>query len=63
VKKTPRSAEGKKPKRATASATREFSKLVGRALRRAAKRARETARLHGTKIYIEVDGKIMALEP
>ena len=32
--------------------TKEFSAAVGRALRRAAKVARKTARMHGTPIYI-----------
>jgi hypothetical protein len=31
--------------------TKEFSAAVGRALRRAAKVARKTARMHGTPIY------------
>mgnify|MGYP005613776641 CR=1 FL=1 len=33
---------------------------VGRALRRAAKVARKTARMHGTPIYIWKDGKVVA---
>lgn len=33
------------------------------ALKRAAKRARETAKMHGTKLYFEVDGKIVAEKP
>ncbi len=32
--------------------SKEFSAAVGRALRRAAKVARKTARMHGTPIYI-----------
>jgi hypothetical protein len=36
---------------------------VGGALRRAAKNARETARAHGTPIYIWKDGKIVAEKP
>ena len=36
---------------------------VGRALRRAAKTARKTARHHGTPIVIERDGKIVTLKP
>lgn len=40
-----------------------FSAGVGRALRRAAKTARKTARHHGTPIVIERDGKIVTLKP
>ena len=36
---------------------------VGRALRRAAKTARKTARAHGTPIYIWKDGKVVAEKP
>ena len=41
----------------------EFSKAVGRALRRAAQRARETARMHGTPVYVSKNGRVMALKP
>ena len=40
-----------------------FAALVGRALRRSAKRARQTARMHGTRVYIWKDGKIVAEKP
>lgn len=40
-----------------------LSILVGRALRRAARVARKTARIHGTPIYVMKDGKIVALKP
>ena len=43
--------------------TREFSAAVGRALRRAAKVARKTARMHGTPIYIWENGKVVAEKP
>ena len=43
--------------------TRIFSAAVGRALRRAAKVARKTARMHGTPIYILKNGKIVADKP
>jgi len=43
--------------------TREFSAAVGRALRRAAKVARKTARMHGTPIYIWEKGKVVAEKP
>jgi hypothetical protein len=36
---------------------------VGRALRRAAKDARRTARMHGVPIYVWEEGKIVALKP
>jgi len=41
----------------------EFSRAVGRGLRRAARRARETARMHGTPIYISRNGKVVAIKP
>lgn len=44
-------------------ATQEFSAAVGRALRRAAKVARKTARMHGTPIYICKNGKVVAEKP
>ncbi|MDR1305069.1 MAG: hypothetical protein LBK76_07600 [Verrucomicrobiales bacterium] len=40
-----------------------FAVAVGRALRRAAKRARADARRYGTKIHVIENGKIVALEP
>ena len=40
-----------------------FSAAVGRALRRAAKRARQTARAYGTPVYVSRDGKVVALKP
>jgi len=36
---------------------------VGRALRRAAKVARKTARMHGTPIYVWKNGKVVAEKP
>jgi hypothetical protein len=41
----------------------EFSKQVGQALKRALKRARATAKMHGTKLYFSRDGKIVAEKP
>jgi hypothetical protein len=41
----------------------EFSAAVGRALRRAAKAARKTARMHGTPIYIWKNGRVVAEKP
>jgi hypothetical protein len=43
--------------------TKEFSAAVGRALRRAAKVARKTARMHGTPIYVWKNGKVVAEKP
>ena len=43
--------------------SKEFSAAVGRALRRAAKVARKTARMHGTPVYIWKDGKVVAEKP
>ena len=40
-----------------------FSLAVGRALSRAAKVARKTARMHGTPIYVWKDGKVVAEKP
>jgi hypothetical protein len=40
-----------------------FSASVGRALRRAAKVARKTARMHGTPIYVWKNGKVVAEKP
>lgn len=49
----------KNPKRPRST----FAAAVGRALRRSAKVARQTARLHGTPIYLWRDGKIVAERP
>jgi len=43
--------------------SKEFSAAAGRALRRAAKVARKTARMHGTPIYIWKDGRVVAEKP
>jgi hypothetical protein len=43
--------------------TKMFSAAVGRALRRAAKNARKTARAYGTPVYIWKDGKVVAEKP
>ena len=47
----------------TRKAEPKFAAKVGRALRRAAKDARETARMHGVPVYVWKDGKIVALKP
>jgi hypothetical protein len=41
----------------------DLTLAIGRALRRAARRARETARKHGTPIYVSKDGKVVAIKP
>jgi hypothetical protein len=41
----------------------DFVTAVGRGLRRAAKAARKTARMHGTPIYLSKDGKVVAVKP
>ena len=43
--------------------SKELSAAVCRALRRAAKVARKTARMHGTPIYIWKNGKVVAEKP
>ncbi|MCX6982818.1 MAG: hypothetical protein NTV08_19005 [Verrucomicrobia bacterium] len=41
----------------------DFATAAGRALRRSAKVARKTAKMHGTPIYISVRGKVVAIQP
>jgi hypothetical protein len=53
----------KRRRKARLQTSKEFSEAVGRALRRAAKVARKTARMHGTPVYIWKDGKIVAEKP
>jgi len=43
--------------------TKTFGELVGRALLRAARNARKTARAYGTPVYVWKDGKIVAEKP
>jgi hypothetical protein len=40
-----------------------FSEAVGRALRRASKAARKTAKMYGTPIYVWENGKVVAKKP
>jgi hypothetical protein len=40
-----------------------FTAGVGRGMRRAARTAREVARMHGTPIYVWEDGKVVAKKP
>jgi hypothetical protein len=41
----------------------EWVRSIGRALRRAAKNARKTARQYGTPFYVWKDGKVVAEKP
>ena len=43
--------------------TAAFAAMVGRALRRSARKARQIARMHGTPVYIWKDGKVVAEKP
>ena len=43
--------------------TKALSQAVGRALRRAGKVARKTARMYGTPIYVWENGKVVAKKP
>ena len=43
--------------------TTPFATIVGRALRRSAKKARQLARMHGTRIWIWKDGKVVSEKP
>ena len=42
---------------------KDFATGVGRALRRAAKDARKTARMYGTPVYVWKNGKVVAEKP
>jgi len=41
----------------------DFSKAVGRSLKRSAKEARRIARMHGTPVYVVKNGKVVAEKP
>jgi hypothetical protein len=43
--------------------TDAYIATITRALKRAAKEARRVAKMHGTKIWVEKDGKIVGLDP
>jgi hypothetical protein len=51
-------ARSKRPKR-----KESFAAGVGRGLRRAARAAREVARMHGTPIFVWENGKVVAKDP
>lgn len=40
-----------------------FLDAVGKAMKAAAKEARRMARMHGTKVWVMKDGKIVGLDP
>ena len=40
-----------------------FVKSVTKALKESAKEARRMAKMHGTKVWVMIDGKIVGLEP
>lgn len=42
---------------------KDLTAKAGRALRRAARAARKTARLYGTPVYVWKNGKVVALKP
>jgi hypothetical protein len=50
-------------KKPVQNSSKTFAASVGRALRRAGRVARKTARAHGTSIYVWRDGKIVAEKP
>ena len=41
----------------------DFVKSVGKALKEAAKEARRMAKMHGTLVWVKIDGKIVGLKP
>ena len=49
--------------RAKADRSKRFTAGIGRALRRAAKDARKTARMYGTPLYVWENGRVVAKRP
>jgi hypothetical protein len=41
----------------------DFVRSVTKALKEAAKEARRMARIHGTKVWVMIDGKVVGLKP
>ncbi|HQV39289.1 MAG: hypothetical protein IPO60_14310 [Flavobacteriales bacterium] len=39
------------------------TEVILKALKRAAKEARRMAKIHGTKVWVMVDGKVVGLKP
>ena len=52
-----------KNKSKSSAQSKEFALRVGRALRRAARQARRTARAYGTPLYVWRNGKVVAEKP
>jgi hypothetical protein len=53
----------KKTKRKVSKKQESFAAGVGRGMRRAARTARQVARMHGTPIYVWENGKVVAKKP
>ena len=49
--------------RQTKEANEAFFKAVDRAMNSAAKEARRMAKMHGTKVWVMIDGKVVGLKP
>jgi hypothetical protein len=49
--------------RAKSARSQSFAVGIGRALRRAAKDARKTARMYGTPLYVWENGRVVAKRP
>ena len=47
----------------TSAENKRFFESVKRAMPAAARRARKIARMHGTPIYVLIDGKVVAKKP
>ena len=41
----------------------EYAQVLTRAMKRAAKEARRMAKIHGTKVWVMIDGKVVGLKP
>jgi hypothetical protein len=52
-----------KAKRRIKTQSDRFAEAVGKALRRAAKDAQRTARMHGTPLYVWENGRVVAKKP
>jgi hypothetical protein len=50
-------------KRATSKENERFFTAVARAIQKAARQARKTARVHGTRIYVWENGKVVGKQP
>ena len=50
-------------KKGSSKPTELKTDLIQKALERAAKEARRLAKMHGTLIWVKVDGKVVGLKP